>query len=96
MVDIQDFFDAIPQIQTAASFGFGFAIGALTRLYDKRQWMPAGSAAFGALIAAENQGTISNYGIDVGSAVVGDYLGSKLVENIRKYLSGRTEKTDKF
>ena len=93
MPDISDFFDSIPQIQTAASFGAGFAIGALTRLYDKKLWRPVGSAAFGALIAAENQGTLSNYGIDMGSAVVGDYLGSKIVDDIAKYLSGHCRKT---
>ena len=85
MADLSDFIEAIPQAQTALSFGVGFVIGAITRytIDRKRRW-PGGAVGAGFATAIVNRGAMPNYVADVSAALVGDYLGSTFVDRLRR------------
>jgi hypothetical protein len=90
---LQSIFSDSNTIQLAVSFATGLTIGAITRVYQRyRQnnpnegysWMPGGSVAAGVLISFGSHGIPAMYIANPETAAVADYLGTKIIERIRK------------
>ncbi|GEM_PF-1721179 len=81
-MELSDFLEAIPRVQTALSFGAGFLVGAFTRYINSSYPTPGGAAVSGYLIAAKNRGSLPDYAADIGSALAGCYFGSILVNKL--------------
>ena len=92
MEELQEIVANYPLIQPAVAFVSGAVIGTATRLFqnyvmkkdrpEKAGWLPGGSFASGIVLASQTDSGAGMYAADIGAALVGDYLATRVVDKL--------------
>ena len=92
MEELQEIVANYPLIQPAVAFVSGAVIGTATRLLqnyvmkkdrtEKAGWLPGGSFASGIVLASQADSGAGMYAADIGAALVGDYLATRVVDKL--------------
>lgn len=91
MGELQEIVANYPLIQPAVAFVSGAVIGTVTRLIqyyvmkdrtEKAGWLPGGSLASGIVLASQADSGAGMYAADIGVALVGDYLATRVVDKL--------------
>lgn len=92
MEELQEIVANYPLIQPAVAFVSGAVIGTATRLFqnyvmkkyrnEKVRWRPGGSFVGGIVLASLVDSCAGMYAADVGVALVGDYIATRVVNKL--------------